>query len=376
MKIAILGTRGIPNNYGGFEQFAQFISVGLVKKGHEVTVYSPHSHPYGASEFDGVKIIKVFSPENRMGPMANFIYDHYCLKDALSRSFDIIYEAGYATVAFSYIMLKVRCAKPFIVTNMDGIEWKRSKWNFATRKLILLLESISIKYSDYLISDNVNIRQFYLDRYKAETEFIAYGAEVIREISPAPLTAYHVREREFYLLIARLEPENNIEMILDGYIGSGSSFPFIVIGNADTGYGNYLKAKYPDLSIRFIGGVYDKVSLDALRYGSKMYFHGHSVGGTNPSLLEAMGTGALIAAHGNGFNLSVLKSSGLYFQNANEIAEIIVQAENKDSDLHNELRRRAQEIIESEYNWDLIIHRYEEYFNRIISNGLKKNQPA
>lgn len=365
MRIAILGTRGIPNNYGGFEQFAQYISEGLVKRGHDLTVYAPVSHPYTLGEFNGVKIIRIYSPERSLGPMANFLYDHLCLQDALKRNFDIIYEAGYATVAFSYLILKAKLARSILVTNMDGIEWKRSKWNFATRKFILFLEGISLKHSHYLISDNIEIKRFYAEKYHKETEFIAYGAEVIENISPLPLQNYKVTEREFYLLIARLEPENNIELILDGFILSGSALPFIVVGNAATKYGKHLQAKYSGKNIQFIGGVYNKEDLDALRVYCKIYFHGHSVGGTNPSLLEAMAVGALIAAHGNGFNRTVLAESGLYFETAQEIAALISNSGLKAGTYFDSLRHQGMEIIRSEYNWELIIDRYEQYFEAI-----------
>ena len=137
MKIAILGTRGIPNNYGGFEQFAEYISIGLVKKGHDVTVYNPSFHPYKETKFKGVNIIKAYSPEEKLGSMGNFIYDYNCLKDAKQRNFDIIYEAGYATCSPFFYLLKSKKSK--LITNMDGIEWKRSKWNFLTKKLMKFL---------------------------------------------------------------------------------------------------------------------------------------------------------------------------------------------------------------------------------------------
>lgn len=366
MKIAILGTRGIPNNYGGFEQFAQYISEGLVKRGHDLTVYAPLSHPYTKDEFNGVKIIRIFSPERTLGSMANFLYDHLCLQDALQKDFDIIYEAGYATVAFSYLIFKAKIAQTVLVTNMDGIEWKRSKWNFATRKLILFLEGLSLKHSHHLISDNMEIKRFYLEKYKKETEFIAYGAEVIENISESPLLNYGVEKRKFFLLIARLEPENNIELILNGYLLSGSDLPFIVIGNAATTYGVYLQSRYPGKNILFIGGIYNKADLDALRFYACIYFHGHSVGGTNPSLLEAMATGSLIAAHGNNFNRTVLLESGLYFQDASEIAAIISKVVYEDSTHFDSLRLAGIEIIRSQYNWDLIIDRYEKYFKSIL----------
>lgn len=362
MNIAILGTRGIPNNYGGFEQFAQFISVGLVERGHQVTVYAPHFHPYQPLEYQGVKIRKIFSPENIMGSMANFYYDHECLKDALQNKFDIIYEAGYATVALSYKLLNVGASSSLIVTNMDGIEWKRSKWNFFTKKLIHYLEKLCVAHSTHLISDNEEIRSFYLKEYNKETVFLAYGAEVVTLFDVGYLNNYALVADAYYVLVARLEPENNIELILNGYLQSNSPLPFIVIGNASTKYGNLLREKYKDTTIRFIGGVYDKQILDSLRHFSAIYFHGHSVGGTNPSLLEAMAVGCMVAAHANNFNRTVLLDTGVYFSSTEEIVHII-QTDNPRLDSYKTL---AVDRIKTTYNWELIIDQYEHYFKSIL----------
>jgi len=128
LKIAILGTKGIPNEYGGFEQFAEFVSVLLAERGHDITVYNPSYHSFKADSYRGVKIIRMASPESSLGSFANFIYDFLCLKDALRKDFDIIYEAGYHSVALSYQFFNVKKIQhPIILTNMDGLEWARSK---------------------------------------------------------------------------------------------------------------------------------------------------------------------------------------------------------------------------------------------------------
>lgn len=367
MKIAILGTRGIPNNYGGFEQFAQYISEGLVRRGHEVAVYAPDSHPYSEEYFMGVRIIKKPSPENTVGSMANFYYDHICLKDALEQGFDIIYEAGYATVALSFVILGVKKSKSIIVTNMDGIEWRRSKWNFFTKKLIHFLEKVSVRYSDFLISDNLEIKQFYLDYYKKETKFIAYGAEVVTSFLESTLIDFGVEPDFYFILVARLEPENNIELILDGYLSSHSARPFIVVGNRETSYGRELQQKYLNTSVNFVGGIYNKSVLDDLRHYSSIYFHGHSVGGTNPSLLEAMASGSLVFAHDNGFNKTVLKSSGIYFSQVSELALKIADFELSGPEKYRQFRQSSMSIIDLDYNWQLITDQYEQYFIYLLT---------
>lgn len=368
MRIAILGTRGIPNNYGGFEQFAQYISVGLTKKGHEVTVYNPHFHPYQEDTFNNVTIRRCYSPEHIMGASANFIYDYLCLKDALEQNFDIIYEAGYHSNAPSYYLMKGR-KKPILITNMDGLEWKRSKWNFVTRQFIKYLEKLAVKKSPYIIADNIGIQMYYKDKYNIEPFLIEYGADKVESFDPKDLQPLALTPQNYYLLISRLEPENNIEMILNGYIASKSKFPFIVIGNDKTKYGNELALKYSDTGVRFIGSIYDISILNNLRHFSLAYFHGHTVGGTNPSLLEAMASRCVIVAHNNIFNKSVLNGGGIYFKTEKDITAII----NKNSFNNKEYREslintNLREVL-LKYNWSTIIDQHEELFIKIMKEN-------
>lgn len=363
MKIAILGTRGIPNNYGGFEQFAECLSVSLVKKGHEVTVYNPHFHSYELDSYDGVRIRKIYSPESSLGASANFIYDYLCLRDALKFDFDVILECGYHSNAPSYFLMGER-KRPVLITNMDGLEWKRSKWNRFTRWLIKKLEKLAVKKSHYLVSDNIGIKQYYQDSFGVDSYCIAYGATPVEVFNEQSLHSYGVTKDHYFMLIARLEPENNIESILDGYLVSGSELPFLVIGNHKTKYGVYLKKKYTDEKIKFIGGLYVKEDLDNLRCYAKAYFHGHSVGGTNPSLLEAMASKALIVAHENEFNKAILKENALFFLNSVDVAKIINGMEELKNIQH--FKNENYLLIKNEYSWYKITEMYESLFKDVL----------
>ena len=370
MKIAFLGTKGIPNNYGGFEQFAEYLSVRLVVRGHKVTVYNPSFHPYNQTEFKGVSIRKIYSPEKMIGGAANFLYDHLCLKDALQQDFDIIYEAGYHSVALSYKLLNIKNKKyPVILTNMDGIEYKRSKWGTFTQKLIIRLEKIAVRESPYMISDNLGIQKHYLSNFGKDSFFIPYGADPVGNVDETVLNSYAVGRFDYLMLVARFEPENNIDMILDGFVASGIQKTFLVVGNHRTPYGEYLKRKYANNLIRFTGGIYNKNELDSLRHFSLTYFHGHSVGGTNPSLLEAMACQTFIFAHDNIFNRSVLFESAFYFKNAAEVKELLkkissLRASHLDSFLHENENR-----IKTEYNWDSIVSQHEVLFKKLLANA-------
>lgn len=367
MKIAILGTKGIPNNYGGFEQFAENISVVLVRLGHQVTVYNPHFHSYNELTFKGVQIKKIFSPEKQIGASANFIYDFLCLKDALNKDFDIILECGYHSNAPSYYLIRNKHC-PVLITNMDGLEWKRSKWGKATKWLIKKLELLAIKKSDYLISDNIGIQQYYRKEYGVDSFYIAYGADLVLEYSVSFLDKYSLKPGEYLLLIARLEPENNIELILDSYTKSELNYPFLVIGNCETKYGRFLRNKFVDNRVRFIGGIYDMPLLNSLRKYALGYFHGHSVGGTNPSLLEAMASQAFIIAHDNEFNKCVLQSNALYFSNVVELSEMINELPNYSSIQRDEMIDRNCDLIRTNYSWEYIAKEYEKVFIESLKN--------
>lgn len=315
MKIAFISTRGIPNNYGGFEQFAEYISVGLAKRGHEVTVYSPHFHLYKENTYKGVRIKHIYSPETWMGSsLGSFFYDFASLRDALKREqFDIIYEAGYTSIVPAYIYFNVKNIKhPIFTTNMDGLEYKRTKFNKWVQKFIFWEERMTVKHSHYLIADNMGIHDYYKEKYGKESKFLAYGADIYGDYDESLLAEFGLKAYDYYLLVARLEPENNIVMAVEGYLASKEKGkkPLIIVGKTNTPHGRYLMEKYGNKEgIRFVGGIYDFEKLNSVRYYSFAYFHGHSVGGTNPSLLEAMASSCYILANDNIFNRAVLKKN-------------------------------------------------------------------
>lgn len=370
MKIAILGTKGIPNNYGGFEQFAEYLSKGLVQKGHEVTVYNPHYHPYTEARYEGVTIKRVYSPEKYLGSAANFLYDYLCLKDALRQGYDVIYEAGYHSVAVSYILLKIKSlSHPIIITNMDGLEWMRSKWNYFTKLLIKRLEKIVVDNSHYLISDNLGIQQYYRDRFKRESFFLPYGANLMDTFNPEDLRLHNLEPFGYYLIIARLEPENNIELMLDGFLSSKKKNPVCIVGNTNSRYGQFLIKKYKSNHIRFLGAIYNKLVLDSIRHFSQIYFHGHSVGGTNPSLLEAMACQCFIFAHDNQFNKSVLGKSALFFLSIESIKSLLQQESTLRTFHHDNFNQQNRAKILGTYNWDMVISEHENLFKKLTAEG-------
>jgi glycosyltransferase involved in cell wall biosynthesis len=319
--------------------------------GYEVTVYSPHFHPYDKTEYEGVKIQKIYCPEKRMGSAAHFVYDYLSLRHAIRSGFDVIYAAGYGTLAPS--LLRYRRVGNLVV-NMDGIEWERSKWNGLTKQLMRFCERVTVRHPATLISDNKGIQEYYKTAFGRDSIYMAYGANPVFQFDETVPSRYDLRAGEYYLCIARLEPENNIEPMLDGYLSSkGPARPFVVVGNYQSRYGKYLSGKYNDGRVRFLGPIYDKKLLDSLRHYARIYFHGHSVGGTNPSLLEAMGSGCLIAAHRNRFNQSVLQGNALYFSDAAEVASLMDRG--VDEATSGRYIANNYRVLEAAYSWEKII---------------------
>ena len=364
MKIAILGTRGIPNHYSGFEQFAEFFSVFLVEKGHDVFVYNSHNHPYQENTFNGVNIIHQHDPEYKLGTFGQFIYDYNCIMDSRKRDFDIILQLGYTSNSIWYFLLP---KKPIIITNMDGLEWKRSKYSKPVQQFLKFAERLAVKSSDFLISDSLGIQKYIDSKYNVTSTYIAYGAKVFSSPNEEILKEYDVLKHNYNMIMARFEPENNIETILDGIVLAGHETTVLVLGNHQTKYGDYLKNKFKThKQIRFIGAEFDINKLNNLRYFSNFYFHGHSVGGTNPSLLEAMASNAFIIAHDNHFNKTILKENGYYFSNPADIKNIIDRIKKNDN---LQLVQNNFDAIENEFNWDKINGEYLQLFEECISKS-------
>ena len=357
MKIGIIGTRGIPNHYGGFEQLAEKLSVGLVGKGHHVIVYNSHKHSYREKEFMGVELVYCYDAESRLGTAGQFVYDFNCVRDAAKKNFDILLFLGYTS---SSIWGKMFPKNTVIISNMDGMEWKRNKYNRLTRRFLLYAEKLAVRYSDQLIADSVVVQSYLENKYKKKVQYISYGAEILNGENETLLRAFNVTKHNYFMLMARMEPENNIEMILDGYCKSNMGKKFLVIGNTSNAFGQRMVKRFAaNHNIVFAGAVFDAEVLHSLKFFSSQYFHGHSAGGTNPSLLEAMAAKALIAAHNNAFNRAVLQDDAFYFSNVPDVEQLIRSVDPgaaREKKVMNNLEK-----IRAIYNWPAIIDQYDAF---------------
>ncbi|MBD1364895.1 DUF1972 domain-containing protein [Mucilaginibacter sp. ZT4R22] len=357
LRIGILGTRGIPNHYGGFEHISEYVSEGLVRKGHSVTVYNSHNHPYTANNWNGVDIVHCYDPEYLIGTAGQFAYDFNCLADARKRKFDVVLLMGYTS---SSVWGKLYPKDSAIITNMDGLEWKRSKYAKPVQRFLKYAEKLAVKHSQYYIADSRVIKGYLKDKYHIDSRYIPYGADLFSEQEREQFDKSEAQKEDYFLLMARMEPENNIESILEGFNNSTSRKNFKVLGDTGNRFGKFITHKFKnDERIQFKGSIFDNTAVRSLQNNSYLYFHGHSVGGTNPSLLEAMASEALIAAHDNPFNKSVLSSDAFYFNNAAEVRNLVENVQRHDTEktmVKNNLHK-----IQYQFNWEKIIDEYEEF---------------
>ena len=362
MKIAILGTRGVPARYGGLETFAEKLAIGLSERGYDVTVFCESSEPPETDVFQGVKLRYVSAPS--LGPLQTILYDLKCLW-AARRGYDVVYMLGYGAAPFCLIP---RLWGTEVWINPDGLEWARAKWGLVARTYFRLMEWTSLRVANRIIADAEAIASSLASRHGKlpKCSVIPYGCEVIEAPPKAELLSeWSIGPEDYYLVVCRLEPENHVLEILQAFQRSHSNKQLLVVGNHLTGtsYVSELRA-VEDPRIRMIGTVYDPAKLTCLRYHSFAYMHGHSVGGTNPSLLEAMGCGNLIFAHDNPFNRETMGSCGYFFANEVNLTEAINRAEREHVELVR-LRKAAISRARTNYRWPDIVSSYAALLERL-----------
>ena len=369
MKIGIIGTRGIPNQYGGFEQFTEFIAPALVERGHEVLVYNSSLHPYKESSWKAVRLIHCYDPEDRLGTAGQFIYDFNCIRNSRRWGLDIILQLGYTSSSiWSFLFPK----NSLLVTNMDGLEWKRTKYSMPVRYFLKNAEKWAARYSDLLIADSIGIQDYLQRSYQKSSRFIPYGAVLFDKPDETRVTDLGLEPFGYNLMIARMEPENNIETVMLGYADARSPKPLILIGNYGNRFGQYLRNKFASDRIRFWGPQYDIALLNQLRHFSNIYFHGHSVGGTNPSLLEAMASQCLIVAHDNVFNHAVLGAEGMYFSYPADISSLL-HADIEKSTFQHFIALNNQKVREL-YAWDHITDLLENFLLEALQSAGRQSR--
>jgi glycosyltransferase involved in cell wall biosynthesis len=359
----MVGTRGVPARYGGFETCVEEVGARLVKAGHDVVVYCRRSNaePWEEAAYRGMRLVHL--PAVRKKSLETLSHTSMSVVHLCARPTDVVLLFNAANAP---LLPLVRMRRLPVATHVDGLEWKRAKWSGAGRHYYRLAESLAVRWSDALIADAEGIRDYYRDEFGAPSELIAYGAPVIRSVHPERLDALDLRPHEYHLVVTRFEPENHVDMIVAAYAASCCRFPLVVVGAAPYAHEYTERVKgLADERVRFLGSVWDQDLLDELYANALTYQHGHSVGGTNPSLLRAIGAGAASNAFAVSFNREVLGDSGRFFASSDELTALLDDAErDPDATLRrgDDSRGRA-----AAYDWDDVAVKYEALCRRLAT---------
>lgn len=368
MRIAILGTRGIPNPYGGYEQYAEFLATEFVKRGHEVIVYNSHNHPFQKSKWNNISIVYVQDNEFKSGSLGRFLYNLRCVRDLRKRDCDIVFQLDYTTLSLWNFLIPKRAK---VITYMDNLMGKKIAHAKLMGIYLNYAEKIAAKYSDHLISDSEKVRDHLKDVLGKSSTLIPYAVDLFKKPDKNTLKDYKVKPYQYDLLMSKIIPKNNLELILDGVAAANLNRPFLIVGNHNNPYGYALMEKYMShKQIRFLGEIHDNTQRDNLRYFSNIYFHNNTTSSTNVLLLHAMAAKCLISARNNILNSAILGKEGFYFDNAKDI-ETQLRSISKEKSAYQEYLVSNCAKINDIYNWERTLAQYEEVFTTLRENKLQ-----
>lgn len=359
--IRILGTRGIPAQHGGFETFAESLSLYLVARGWAVTVYCQTEGEGEIFEDHWQGIRRVHVPAPGSGSIGTVIFDwrstvHACKEKGL------VLTLGYNTAVFC---LLYRLKGIVNLINMDGLEWKRKKWPWYAKAWLYLNERLGCWLGNHLIADHPAIKAHLATRVSpGKITMIPYGADPITTAEVSRLDSYLIEPNQYGIVIARPEPENNVLEIVEAFSHKPRGMDLVVLGDYRPEENDYHRRVVNAASkeIKFIGAIYEKATIHALRLYARFYVHGHSVGGTNPSLVEALGASSPVLAHDNKFNRWVAGSGAHYFANTEECSKHLDTYCEDDTGMFEARRDSSTQQFEKRFKWETVHQQYEALF--------------
>ena len=364
LKIAIIGARGIPARWGGFETVASELAPRLVARGHEVTVYCRprYSLPTRPDTYRGVRLR--YLPAIYTKSLETLSHEALAAIHVLFSKFDVLYVLGFRASA---LYLPARLAGKPIVMNTDGFDWCRRKWGRLARLYLRLVETVGARWTaSRLICDSRALQPYFRDTHGRDSTYIGYGANLFEPKDPAILQKYALHPGEYLLVVARIEPENNTDVIVREFSQLQTDKELVVVGAA-----NYRSRYFEELKnmagprVRFLGGIYEPGHIEEIYANSYVYIHGHEVGGTNPALLHAMGCGCCVAALDVPFNREVGGESALYWRKSENHLRDVLTAILADPDRAESLRAAAKERVRTHYSWDDVADDYDRFFRQL-----------
>ncbi len=374
MSIALLGTRGVPARYGGFETAVDEVGRRLVTLGHDVTVYCRKSNSDDPNLRQHLGMHLVHLPAIQSKAVETLSHSGLAAVHALARRrFDVVFLFNSANAVFLPLLRRHRTP---VAVHVDGIEWQRAKWTGAGKRYYRRAESLAVRWADALIADAPGIADYYAREFGATTELLTYGAPILRGLPDDRLAEVGLERDRYHLVVARFEPENHVDLIVQGYRASRAQLPLVVVGGAPYGeaYAKLVSdAAHGDPRVRLLGSVWDQTLLDQLYSHALLYLHGHSAGGTNPSLLRAMGAGTAVGAFDVVFNRGVLGEWGQRFTDAADVGAIVEAAE-ADPDAQATVGEALRSRAEAEFRWDDVAAGYEQLARRLAAGYTRRGE--
>ena len=354
-KLCIIGSAGIPANYGGFETLVNYISENIAKEYSLYVFCSSKNYSQKIKYFNGANLIYINLKANGF---QGIFYDIISLYKSFKISSHILILGASGALLLPFFRLLFK--NKYVVTNIDGIEWKRQKWGFFERKILKLSEYTACKFSNLIVSDNKEINKYIDNRYNLNSTYIPYGGDHVINPNKFSLKT-RFKPKQYAIKVCRIEPENNVEMVLKAF-KKNKKKNLILIGNWNmSAYGKKLFLNYKSSpNIELLNPIYDQIELNKLRYNSNLYIHGHSAGGTNPSLVEAMFLDIPIFCFDVKFNKYSTKNKALFFHDSDSLSKLLESDYDKSSvKISSDLRK----IAENEYIWKKISKSYLRIFN-------------
>ena len=360
--LAILGTRGVPARHGGFETFAEKLSLYLVAHDWRVTVYCQEdaTEPLHESIWRGVRRIHI--PVGQGGSAGTMLFDLKVAWHALSEK-GLLLTLGYNTALFNLLQ---RLKGQVNLINMDGIEWRRDKWGVAAKTWFWLNERAGCWIGNHLVADHPEIKNHLATRVSiSKITMIPYGGDDIQQADEAALTPLGLRAGEFSVVIARPEPENSFLEMARAFTRKRRHHKLVMLGNFNPGTNTYHRAVIAagNDEVLFPGAIYDARIVKALRFHSRFYLHGHRVGGTNPSLVEALGAGSAVIAHNNRFNRWVAGAGAAYFEDEEDCARLFDRLLGDDASLR-QMKAASRTRFLERFTWEHVLAEYENLLAR------------
>ncbi|MFK7847213.1 MAG: DUF1972 domain-containing protein [Rhodothermales bacterium] len=359
LNIKIIGCVGLPPRYGGWETLANFLTLELSGDFSFEVFCSSWNYDRQLAEFNGARLR--YLPLKANG-VSSIFYDLISML-LVSRSNSIKLVLGVSGCIFLPILKTF--SKGYYVVNIDGHEWRRAKWGWLTKEFLKLSEAVAVHFADVVVVDNPVLAQYISREYGINATTVAYGGDhcVPLPISGKIIQAYPWVKSKYGFMVCRIEPENNIEMVLDCF-SRQNVHTMVIVGNwKDSLFGRAMKEKYAQFEmLQLIDAIYDQSVLDQIRSNAHFYVHGHSAGGTNPSLVEAMSLGLPVFAFRVDFNIATTFEEAFYFSTADELTESIKLLSDEDLD---QCGRTMRQIALENYNWRCIASKYREIFRKV-----------